>query len=139
MTKRQQVNRISQKEGNLMLEQNYIIDDNLLPSANELAKINNISSDLIKWIQEKTGLEQSERHNFNRERIRLTDENLKGTRRYNMMALCFAFLSIILCVGFSTFLIIKNKSIEGTVLGGVTITIIAYYFIKASTNRNIEK
>lgn len=49
MAKKAEQNKVCDKTG-LTLEQNTVYDDNLLPSADELAKLDNVSKDIIPWI-----------------------------------------------------------------------------------------
>jgi len=56
MSKKAEQNKLSDKRG-VTLEHNTIIDDNLLPSAEELTKLNAISSDILPWIMKRMELE----------------------------------------------------------------------------------
>lgn len=60
MAKKAEQNKVCDRTG-LTLEQNTVYDDNLLPSADELAKLDNVSKDIIPWIMKRTEMEQDAR------------------------------------------------------------------------------
>ena len=63
MAKKAEQNKVCDKTG-LTLEQNTVYDDNLLPSADELAKLDTVSKDIIPWIMKRTEMEQDARIKF---------------------------------------------------------------------------
>lgn len=137
MAKQAQQNKVSNKHG-LTLEQNSVIDDNLLPPAEELSRLNEINPDIIKWIMERTSIEQDARIDFNKNRIKLTGKDLKCIHGYNFTALIFAFVILVCAMLFSYFLIKTGMDVAGTCFAGGTIIIAAIFFIKASKNKEIK-
>lgn len=112
------------------------MDDNLLPSADELSKLNQVSSEIIPWILKRTEIEQDARVEFNKARVELARKDLKSTHKYNFTALIFAFIVIISGMGFSFFLILQQMPTQGTIFAGATIALAAVSFIKASNNKS---
>jgi uncharacterized membrane protein len=132
MAKQAHQKKLSSNKDGVLLEQNSVYDDSLLPPADELAKLNDINPDIIKWIMDRTSLEQETRHLHNRERLEMTKYEFRGTRRYNIAALIFAFFVIIAGLSFSTFLIYNEMNIVGTIFAGGTLIMAANAFINAS-------
>ena len=130
MAKKAEQNRVKDERG-LTFEQNTIVDDNLLPSADELAKLNDISADIIPWIMERAEKEQDARIKFNEDRMRLSENDLRFAHKYNMLALIMAFMLVLLFLTSSFYLIISGKEIIGTIFAGGTIVGIVSYFLNA--------
>lgn len=64
MSKSQQQTRgVSRRDG-VAIEQNTIVDDSLLPSAEELEKLKQIDPSIIEWIMRRTEKEQDARIKF---------------------------------------------------------------------------
>jgi len=118
----------TQKDG-FIIEHRSVYDNSLLPPAEELAKLKDINPDIVVWIMEKTSFEQEARLN-------MAKYEFRGTRRYNMSALVFAFVVIIAGLSFSTFLIYNSMNIVGTIFAGTTLIMAVNAFIQASKKRN---
>lgn len=131
MAKQAQQNKLSHRNG-VMLEQNTVVDDSLLPPAEELAKLNEVSPGIVDWIKSRTEIEQDARIRFNDGRLGLAKKDVGATHRYNFLSLIFAFLIIVLGMLFSFYLIEQKLETTGTIFAGATIAISAVYFIKAS-------
>lgn len=134
MAKKAEQNKLKDERG-LTFEQNTIVDDNLLPSADELAKLNGISEDIIPWIMARTEKEQDARIKFNEDRMRLSEKDLKFAHKYNMLALVMAFLIVLLFLSASFYLIISGKEVIGTIFAGGTIVGIVSYFLNAKRKK----
>lgn len=130
MAKKAEQNTLSNSQG-LTFEQKTVVDDNLLPSADELAKLNEVSKDIIPWIMERTEKEQDARIKFNEDRMHLSEKDLKFAHKYNMTALIMAFLIVILFLSASFYLIISGKEIIGSIFAGGTIVGIISYFLNS--------
>lgn len=134
MVKKAEQNKVCDNSG-LTLEQNTVYDDNLLPSADELAKLKNISADIIPWIMKRTELEQDARIKFNEDRIRLAESNFNHTHYYNFVALIMAFVIVLVFIGFSFYLIMNGQETVGTIFAGGTIALIVSYFLKSNNKK----
>lgn len=130
MAKKAEQNTLSDHRG-LTLEQRTVVDDNLLPPAEELAKLNDISKEILPWIMNRTEKEQDARISFNENRMRLTEKDLNFAHRYNMVALIMAFVIVILFFAASFYLIISGKEVLGTLFAGGTIVGIISYFLNS--------
>lgn len=134
MVKKAEQNKLSNSKG-VSFEHNTIIDDNLLPSADELAKLNSVSPDILPWIMQRTELEQNARIRFNDGRLDLTKKDLNYNHRYNFTALLMAFIIVLAFMGFAFYLIVNGQETIGTMFAGGTVVLIVSYFLKASKNR----
>ncbi len=130
MAKKAEQNTLSDHRG-LTLEQRTVVDDNLLPPAEELAKLNDISKEILPWIMNRTEKEQDARISFNENRMRLTEKDLNFAHRYNMVALIMSFVIVILFLAASFYLIISGKEVLGTLFAGGTIVGIISYFLNS--------
>lgn len=130
MAKKAEQNTLSDNRG-LTFEQKTVVDDNLLPSADELAKLDGISKDIIPWIMSRAEKEQDARIKFNEDRMRLSEKDLKFAHKYNIIALVMAFVIVMLFLSASFYLIITGKEIIGTIFAGGTIAAIVSYFLNA--------
>jgi hypothetical protein len=72
MAKKAEQKKLS--DGKVSLEQNSIYDDSLLPAAEEIERLNNISSEILPWIMKRTEVEQDARIKFNEERGWFSEE-----------------------------------------------------------------
>ena len=119
----------------MTFEQRTVVDDNLLPSADELAKLNDVSKDIIPWIMARTEKEQDARIKFNGDRMRLSEKDLSFAHLYNMTALIMAFLIVIAFLSASFYLIISGKEIIGSIFAGGTIVGIISYFLNSNRRK----
>lgn len=137
MAKKAEQNKVCDKSG-LTLEHNTVYDDNLLPSADELAKLNSVSDKIVPWIMERTEMEQNARIKFNEERVAITKKDFKHKYAYNFTALIMAFVIVLLFVSLSFYLILNGQETIGTIFAGGTMVLIVSYFLKASKNREVK-
>lgn len=130
MAKKAEQNMLCDKAG-ITLEHNTVVDDSLLPSADELAKLNNVSDKIIPWIMERAEKEQDARIKFNEDRMEIAQGDFKHTHRYNFTALIMAFAIVLIFIGFSFYLIMHGQETVGTIFAGSTIALIVSYFLKS--------
>jgi uncharacterized membrane protein len=130
MMKKAEQNKISDNTG-VMLEHHTLIDDNLLPSADELIKLKGVSEDIVPWMMERAEKEQDARIKFNEDRIKIAQSDFKHMHLYSLTALIMAFIIVLLFIGFSFYLIMNGSETVGTVFAGGAIVLIVSYFLKA--------
>ena len=126
MSKQHQQTKGIANRNQVAIEQNTIVDDSLLPSAEELAKLQQIDASIISWIMQRTEKEQDARLEFNRQNMGLVYKNLGITRT----ALWFAFILAIVILGAGAFFIFLEKEIAGTILSGAGVFVIIQSFLK---------
>jgi hypothetical protein len=62
--------------------------------------------------------------------VGLAKKDLNNTHVYNFVALIFAFLIVLMFLGFSFYLIINNQEKVGSIFAGGTMVLIVSYFLK---------
>ena len=134
--KKAEQRKISKDQEKYSIEHNNIEDDSLLPAADELSKLNEVSPDIVPWIMARTEKEQDARIKFNEDRMALAKKDLKSTIVYNFIALIMAFFIVIAFLSGSFYLIVNGFETIGTIFAGGTIVIIVCYFLNASKRRS---
>lgn len=136
MGRKAEQNKISSGTNGVMVEHNAVYDDNLLPAADELAKLHAIDPDIVPWIKSRTEIEQEARIDFNKNRVRLAfrEVNYSG---YSTV------LSIILCAGviagvmwLSYVLIMKGYDVAGTIFGSADLVALLMVVSKIRSRKN---
>ena len=137
MAKQQRQNKLAKnRNGEVWLEENTAIDDNLLPSAVELEKLKEVDPTIIDWILKRTEIEQDARITFNNDRVRITEYDLKKFHRFNFTALVLAFLLFVIVLGISAIFVYFNLPVQGTIFGGTAITVAIVYFLRVISRSN---
>ena len=126
MTKRQQQTRGVARRDGVAIEQNTIVDDNLLPSAEELEKLKQVDPVIIEWILRRTEKEQDNRLQFNTENMKLVHKDMGITRT----ALWLAFTLAIATLSLGALFIYAGKEVAGTIFGGVGVLVVIQSFLK---------
>lgn len=127
MAKKAEQTQIRQNEdGKVSAIRNTIIDDNYLPSADELQKYQNISKDIIPWIMDRVEKEQNARLKFNDDNMNLAKKDLKFRQLYDIIALILAFVLVIIALAATIWLLIEGYNIAGIFLAGGTIAVVVY-------------
>lgn len=136
MAKQAQRQQLALNDGKMVMEQNTVLDDSLLPSADEIAKLNAVSPDILPWIMERTAIEQDARISFNRDRIKLARNGQNGTIVYDIIALILAFIVVLMFIASSLYLIIKGYTTAGSIFMGGTLVSVVAGFLKTKSNQS---
>ncbi|GHT63211.1 hypothetical protein AGMMS50239_18690 [Bacteroidia bacterium] len=126
MAKQQQHTRAIADRNRGVIEQQTIVDDNPLPSSEELSKLKEIDPKIIEWILQRAEKEQDTRLNFNTERIKLANKEMGIAKTSLWLAFSLA-LSIFVLSGLFIYF---GKEIAGTVFGSVGIFIVVQAFLR---------
>lgn len=126
MAKQQQHTRVIANRHQGAIEQQTIVEDSLLPSAEELSKLKEIDPNIIAWILKRSEKEQETRLNFNNERIRLAHRETGIT----VLSLWLAFVLAVLILSLGGLFIFLGKEVAGTVFGGVGIFVVIQSFLR---------
>jgi uncharacterized membrane protein len=126
MSKKHQQTRSVANRSGVAIEQQTIVDDNLLPPAEELEKLKQIDPSIIQWIMQRAEKEQETRLSFNTENIRLAHRNMGATQA----SLWLAFVLAMSVLALSGIFIYLGKEVAGTILGGVGILVVIQSFLK---------
>ncbi|MCL2072484.1 MAG: hypothetical protein FWH18_01040 [Marinilabiliaceae bacterium] len=135
MSKQGRQTKISVSDGLLQAEESAVQDNSLLPVADELERFVAIDRDLLEWLKERAEKEQDSRIAFNNKRL---DEFCRKGKRVFVANILAMFLAYSIIVGggiASVVLAINGLSLEGSILGGVTLVAAAGVFLRKNKNR----
>lgn len=135
-TKMQQQNKAQRVGNNAVVEQHTVIEESILPAADELKKLQEIDSSLVQWVMVRCEKEQNFRHNFSNDRLKLTKKDMNGTIWINILCLIFAFILILAGFGASIYLIMNDVNIAGTIFAGASIIGVAALFTRIPSKKN---
>lgn len=76
MGRKAEQNRLTTGANGVQLEHNTVYDDNLLPAADELAKLHSLDNGIIPWVKKRTEVEQDGRIWFNKKRLKLAGREI---------------------------------------------------------------
>ena len=138
MSKQAKQTKINISHGILQTEESTFLDNSLLPMADELERLVSIDKGILQWMQKRAEIEQDARIEFNKNRIQ--EYRMQGSRLFfiNLISLLMAFMIIVGGGIASVFLALKGLSIEGSILGGVTLVAAAGVFLK-KRNQNKDE
>ena len=113
------------------LEQTVSVDDNSLPSPQELAQYQQIDPDIVRFLIETSVKEQAHRHRRDDEKMKLLKNSERKNTRMNWWGMFFAFLSLILFMGVAAFALYLNKPWFAGIFGGTAILAVITTFVEA--------
>lgn len=90
MGRKAEQNRLTTGANGVQLEQNTIYDDNLLPAADELAKLHSLDNGIIPWVKKRTEVEQDGRIWFNKKRLKLAGREINFAGASTILGLFLA-------------------------------------------------
>lgn len=117
MAKKAEQNKLTTGLNGVQLEQNTVYDDNLLPAADELGKLNAIDSNIVPWIMKRTEIEQDGRVWFNKKRLRLAGREINFAGFSTVLGLLLAAALIAFLFYLSYDLIVKGHEVLGGIFG----------------------
>lgn len=117
MGRKAEQNRLTTGANGVQLEHSTIYDDNLLPAADELCKLNSINPEIIPWIMKRTEIEQEGRVWYNKKRLKLAGREINLAVFSTVLGLLLAAGLMALFFYFSYILIIKGHEIIGGIFG----------------------
>lgn len=128
--KQQQINGIANKQQYAVVQQTTTIDDSLLPSADELAKLREINPTIVEWTMKRAEKEQDARIEFNFKNLHLLEKEINTTARSLFYSFIIAIISLILAAVF----VWADKEIAGSAFGIISITAIIQAFLRFGRN-----
>lgn len=118
MTKRAEQNKLTTGVNGTQIEQNTVYDDNLLPAADELAKLHALDDKIIPWVMTRTEIEQDGRIWFNKKRLRLAGREINYAGCSTIIGLILVFILIGGFFYLSYDLIMNGHETLGGIFGG---------------------
>ncbi len=113
------------------LEQTVSVDDNSLPSPQELQQYQQIDPNIISFLINTSIKEQEHRHNMDNEKMKILKNSERKNGRMNWWGMFFAFLSLILFMGVAAFALYLNKPWFAGIFGGTAILSVISTFVQA--------
>lgn len=110
-------------------EQHESYDDSLLPEAAELARLQELDPNIMQWIKDRTEKEQDARLEFNSRKMNLIEGSTRKAYRIDLLTSTYAFLIVVLGMGFSYLLVKEGQILTGSIFAGATILYAASLFL----------
>lgn len=121
------------------LEQTVSVDDNSLPSPQELQQYQQIDPNIISFLITTSQKEQEHRHCMDNEKMKILKNSERKNGRMNWWGMFFAFLSLILFMGVSAFALYLDKPWLAGIFGGTAILSVISTFVQAGKDSSKEK
>lgn len=113
------------------LEQTVSVDDNSLPTPQELQLYQQIDPSIIPFLIQTSVKEQEHRHNMDKEKLKILKNSERKNGRMNWWGMFFAFLSLILFMGVAAFALYLDKPWFAGIFGGTAILSVISTFVQA--------
>lgn len=130
MSKKAEQNRLIHQGTNVALEQTSIYEDNLLPPAEELGRMKQVSEDLIPFVMEETRKEHEERRAFNQKRLAIMADEIKKSHQTNLLLIVITFIMFVLFVGLSALFLYLGYDISGSIFGCTAGVLVVIYITR---------
>ena len=137
--KNRQTELAAQNTRGQQLEQTLTYDDTCLPTPQELSDYKAIDENIIAFLLETGRKEQAHRHKLDFERIKSIKKESRKIFSINWWGMFFAFIIMLLGIGFSALLVYFDKSVIGTIFGGISLAIAISVFIGKGTSDKQQK
>lgn len=116
------------------LEQIYTLDDNYLPTPEELAAYQAIEPSTVPYLMELAKNEQAYRHEAGRERMSLMKSADKRISRNDVMGIVFAFMALVVVAVLAGMGICFDQPWIATMFGAPTIITVVSIFLRKGNN-----
>lgn len=107
------------------------IDDNAMPSPEELRKYKELDPNLVKYFMDLTSKEQANRHESNRTRFKIVSNTQRRNYRANMSGMVLAFLSLVLILALTGVAIYLDHMWFASIFTATSIVMILKTFVNA--------
>lgn len=112
------------------LEQIYTVDDNCLPSPQELAAYKQIDPRIVEYLIDASVKEQNHRHKMDEKKLKILAKADGRIGRMNWWGMFFAFLCLVALLAVVAFALYLDKQWLAAILGGTTIVTIVSIFVR---------
>ncbi len=131
--------QINQKETQLstsqgaakQIEQTLTVDDNILPSPQDLAAYKDVDPEIVKHLLELARKEQDHRHDIDNQKMKMIRRTESRTERMNFWGMTFAFLCMVLFIGLTAFALYLDNPWFAGFFGLTSLISIISIFINA--------
>lgn len=121
------------------VEKTYTVDDNTLPSPQELAAYKEIDPQIVQFLMDASVKEQNHRHNMDKLKFELVRKSENRTGRMNWWGMAFAFLSIVVIVALAAYALYLDRPWFAGLLGAGTLVAVASIFINRDKLDDVKK
>lgn len=130
---KQRETQVSTGEGvGKQLEQTFTVDDNCLPSAQELAAYKAIDPRIVDYLINASVKEQEHRHKMDRDKYTMIRKADRRDGRINWWGMFFAFLSIVVMIALAGYALYLDKPWFAGIMGATTLVSVASIFIRSN-------
>lgn len=136
MSRKAEQNKLTTGTNGVQLEHNTVYDDNLLPAAEELAKLHALDDTIVPWVKERTEVEQDGRIWFNKKRLKLAGREINFAGFSTILGLVLVFLLIGGFFYLSYDLILQGHETIGCIFGGVDVVALLTVLSKFQMRKN---
>lgn len=116
------------------IEQTLTVDDNALPSPQELAAYQQIDPRIVDHLMELAKKEQEHRHDLDNQKMKMIRRTESRSERMNFWGMTFAFLCMVLFIGLTAFALYLNNPWFAGFFGLTSLISIISIFINAGKN-----
>ena len=121
-------NKLSKSREVTTIEQSY--EESILPSADELEKLQILDSSILPWIKDRTDSEQNHRHGVDRAHVKIVSDNNRRVFVSEVLKILSVLVIILASMGFSVFLLLQGLEVQGTIFAGGSVSIAVWGFLK---------
>ena len=93
----------------MLQEEHIIIDNNPMPTAEELSKYKDISPELVQYFMQITDEERGIRHEVTRQSIGMTQKDSQRRHHERILGLVFAFIALLVFLGITAYALYLDK------------------------------
>ena len=128
---KQKETQVSTEQGiGKQLEQTYTVDDNCLPSPQELAAYKQIDPRIVEYLIDASIKEQNHRHKMDEKKLKIVAKADGRIGRMNWWGMFFAFLCLIALLAVVAYALYLDKQWLAGILGGTTIVSVISLFVR---------
>lgn len=113
------------------IEQTLTVDDNTLPSPQELAAYQQIDPRIVDHLMELAKKEQDHRHDIDNQKMKMLRRTESRSERMNFWGMTFAFLCMVLFIALTAFALYLDKPWFAGFFGVTSLVTIISIFINA--------
>ena len=128
---KQKETQVSTEQGvGKQLEQIYTVDDNCLPSPQELEAYQRIDPNIVRYLIDASVKEQNHRHKMDEKKLKIVAKADGMFGRMNWLGMFFAFLCLIALLAVVAYALYLDKQWLAGILGGTTIVSVISLFVR---------
>lgn len=117
-------------EVGMLREEHIVIDNNPMPTAEELSKYKDISPDLVQYFMKITDEERSIRHEVTRQSIELTLKDSQRRHNERILGLNYALITILVFLGITAYALYLDKPWLAGIFSTLSVATIISAFIQ---------